>query len=163
MFPVSQHLALAQAMPNTNTAPASLSPSVEAASVQRPIVLPADLPLRRDSDEPLMGTVGYLIWLLGAAAAITVLWAVRSRRVNASGWLVKLRPAGHERALKLLATRALGPNSSLQVVQWNGKELLLGCTAQSISVLDAQPVSGTPPEKTGGAGVPAAPTHREAP
>lgn len=91
-----------------------------------------------------MGTAGYVVWLLAVIAGIAVLWAVRSRQGNAAGWLMKLRPGDHEPVLDVLATRQLGPSSSLQVVKWADKEFLLGCTPQSISVLDlrAMPQTG---------------------
>lgn len=133
VFAPSQR-AVAQSAPHIPSA----SPQAPSSTQSSPKSLPADLPLRRDGDTPEMGSAGYVVWLLAVIAAIAVLWAVRSRQGNSAGWLMKLRSGDHAPALKLLATRQLGPSSSLQVVTWADKEFLLGCTAQSISVLDSR-------------------------
>lgn len=126
--------AVAQSAPHASSA----SPQAPSSAQLSPKSLPADLPLRRDESSPSMGSAGYVVWLLAVIAAMAVLWAVRSRQGNSAGWLMKLRSGDHEPALKLLATRQLGPSSSLQVVKWADKEFLLGCTPQSISVLDSR-------------------------
>jgi flagellar biogenesis protein FliO len=91
----------------------------------------------RNTSSPAMGSMGYLVWLLVVGAAIALLWAVRSQRGAGLGWL-KARPGEHKTVLNVLGTRPLGPGSSLQVVRWGGKEFLLGCTPQSIQVLDSR-------------------------
>lgn len=113
------------------------------------VSLPADLPLRRDSDSPTMTSTGYLIWLLAVVAAAALLWAVRSQRGAGFGWLMRSRRDNHQTTLSVLGVRSLGPSSSLQVVRWGEKEFLLGCTSQSICVLDSRSLPDTADLGTG--------------
>jgi flagellar biogenesis protein FliO len=117
------------------------------------VSLPADLPLRRDADSPAMTSMGYVIWLLVVVAGAALLWAVRSQRGAGFSWLMRPRRDDHQTALSVLGARSLGPSSSLQVVRWGGKEFLLGCTSQSICVLDSRVLPGTAGNENSGAGV----------
>ncbi len=103
--------------------------------------MPAQLPLRRDTDSPAIGIAGYSVWLLAILAVTAGVWAVRARGGKVSSWRLRLRP-GNERALKLVNAQSLGTIGSLQVVQWDGRELLLGCTPHSIRLLDSRPAPG---------------------
>lgn len=115
--------------------------------------MPADLPLRRDVDSPTMASMGYVVWLLVVVAGAALLWAVRSQRGAGFSWLMRPRRDDHQTALSVLGARPLGPGSSLQVVRWGGKEFLLGCTSQSICVLDSRVLPGTAGLENAGAGV----------
>ncbi|HSV35324.1 MAG TPA: flagellar biosynthetic protein FliO [Ramlibacter sp.] len=88
-----------------------------------------------------MGAGGYALWLLVVLAGVAVLWALRSRGGAMPGWL-RGRMGAQACDLAVVSSRVLGPNASVQVIRWNGKELLLGCTSQSISVLDSKPAAG---------------------
>jgi len=120
-------------------APAAASAPAPAASSG----LPADLPLRRDADLP--GPAGnFGPWLVVLGVALGGLWLVRRARApGRAGWPFAARSQAAELPT-VLASRSLGPHGSLQVVAWNGKELLLGCSAQAITVLDSRPVGSQP-------------------
>lgn len=104
--------------------------------------LPADLPLRRDSDADSVVPVGYGAWLVVLALALGGLFVVRQSRGGKSAWgLPRLRAANACAGPKVIAVRVLGAQTSLQVVEWNGKEMLLGCSPQGVNLLDSRPVS----------------------
>lgn len=107
--------------------------------------LPAQLPLRRDPDTSAMGIAGYTIWLLAVLAVMAAVWAVRARGGKMPSW--RLRPGG-EPALKLVHAQSLGTIGSLQLVHWNGRELLLGCTSHSIRLLDSRSIPGQNAQQT---------------
>lgn len=122
--------AAAEALPGAPGASAALRPTPKSA-------LPAELPLRRASEG--FGAAGYGGWMILLALAVGGLWLVRSgvgRR-----WMLPVRAhAGtQEGRPSVVAVRALGPHTSLQVVRWNGKDLLLGCSQQCVTVLDSRP------------------------
>lgn len=103
--------------------------------------LPADLPVRRHSDEDSVVPVGYGAWLVVLALALGGLFVVRQSRKGKSAWLPRLRAANAGAGPRVIAVRVLGAQTSLQVVQWNGKEMLLGCSPQGVNLLDSRPVS----------------------
>jgi hypothetical protein len=73
--------------------------------------------------------------LLVAAAAVGFI-AMRRKIWGAKGtgpgWL---RPAPLPGTPKPLGRTSLTQQASLHVVEWHGEELLLGCTAQAVSLL----------------------------
>lgn len=98
--------------------------------------LPADLPLRRASDGFRLADHGGWIFLLALAAG--GVWVARSS--TGRRWVLPLRapPATQDGRPSVVSVRALGPHASLQVVRWNGKELLLGCSTQCVTLLDSR-------------------------
>lgn len=101
--------------------------------------LPADLPLRRDSEPASAIPAGYGAWLLVLVLALGGLLALRQARRGKGRWLAGLRGTDAGGAPKVLAVKLLGAHASLQVVEWNGKEILLGCSPQAVTVLDSRP------------------------
>jgi flagellar protein FliO/FliZ len=100
--------------------------------------LPADLPLRRDVDSGAMPTAGYAIWFLFALGAIAVVASVTLRRGRKPAWIARFGRRNAPAGIEVLASTTLGAGSSLQLVRWGERELLLGCTAQSIRLLDSR-------------------------
>lgn len=94
------------------------------------------IPLRRDAPagDSVAETLGWAALLvIGAAgAALVILRRGVLPRIRAGAWLRS--PAGNS-GPKVLGRTALTQQASLHVVEWQGEELLLGCTAQSVSVL----------------------------
>ena len=116
---------------------AQVEPPAVAASGQSQF---PQIPLRRDTAAgPSMGeSVGWTVLVLVALAGAGLV-LVRRRAVfgaRASGWL---RPEPARSSPKLLARTALTPQASLHVVEWQGEELLLGCTPQTMAVLARRP------------------------
>jgi hypothetical protein len=103
--------------------------------------LPADLPLRRDSDEDSVVPAGYGPWLVVLALALGGLCLVWKARGGKSAWLSRLRAANASTGPRVVAVKVLGAHTSLQVVEWNGKEMLLGCSPQGVNLLDSRLVS----------------------
>lgn len=108
-----------------------------AASSPGEMRLSADLPLRRDSEPASAVSPGYGAWLLVLVLALGGLFALR--RGGKGRWLAGLRGTDAGGAPKVLAVKVLGAHASLQVVEWNGKEILLGCSSQAVTVLDSRP------------------------
>lgn len=53
--------------------------------------------------------------------------------------LASIRVTRRQRALQVLATQTLGDRRMLTVVEWKGRELLLGVTPQEIALLATAP------------------------
>jgi hypothetical protein len=134
-----------QARAQAATAPLPAA-SPQAVPAVKP-VLPADLPLRRDAQPGLGSGAGYAVWLvlLAGAGAWAWIWSVR-RRGAAPEWLGRWVPAGSPGVLQLLASKPLAPHCSLHVVRWGGRELLVGCTPQAVTLLETREAAA--PEQT---------------
>lgn len=100
--------------------------------------LASNLPLRRDAasatETGSWTTSGLLVALTGAAGA-WAWWRRSARRRPAAA-----SDAG-KTAIQRLASQALTPQASVHAVRWNGEELLLGCTAQQVTLLSRKPVA----------------------
>ena len=73
-------------------------------------------------------------------AATTLGW------FGALGAALKRLPPPQNAGPARLASMAPTPQASVHVVQWQGEELLLGCTAQGVSLLARRPA---PPAEGG--------------
>lgn len=95
------------------------------------------LPLRRDGDDAGMGWT--VLAFLAALGAIAFIVSARVRR-NGLGGLGAAGLLGNKvQRLEVLERRSLNTASTVCLVRWDGEELLLGCTAQSVSVLSRRP------------------------
>ena len=111
--------------------------------------IPLALPVRRD-DSLAWQTGG--VGVFGALAMVMLILALGVWWLRRGGWA---QVAGNDAAggggwRRLMAARAatplrviesarLTPRSSVHVVQWHGREWLLGCTEQGITVIGQQP------------------------
>jgi hypothetical protein len=106
-----------------------------AATASSPSSCP-QIPLKRNSDSnaSMLGSLGWtgLLLAAGAAAAFVGIGRKRTGKVPGLAWL---RSAVEPGTPKPLGRTILTPHSSLHVVEWNGEELLLGCTPHSVSLL----------------------------
>lgn len=96
--------------------------------------MPGSLPLRKEAESPDTGLwlpAVVLLALLGVAGGIAV-WQ-RGAGALTSGWKRPAREA--RRGPDRLSSLVLTPQASVHVVQWQGEELLIGCTAQQVTVL----------------------------
>jgi flagellar biogenesis protein FliO len=103
--------------------------------------LPATLPLRRDAStaaEPANWGFSLLLLAVTGAAGGWMLW-----RRGARGRLLPVR--AESAGVQRLTSQALTAQASVHAVQWHGEELLLGCTAQQVTLLGRRPV--TPKEE----------------
>ncbi|WP_435440411.1 flagellar biosynthetic protein FliO [Variovorax sp. RB2P76] len=113
--------------------------------------IPLALPVRRD-DSPAWQTGG--VGVFGALSMVMLVLALVVWWLRRSGWAQVAGNAGEPVAgggwRRLMAARAtaqlrviesarLTPRSSVHVVQWHGREWLLGCTEQGITVIGQQP------------------------
>jgi flagellar biogenesis protein FliO len=130
----------AQQAPAGQVKPSAAPPPQVAASAQNPAAsqLPADLPLRREADSSATASAGYVIWILTILGSVALLAAFGLRRGIGPDWLARFRPIDRQPVLKVVSATALGSGSSLQVVRWGDREMLLGCTPQSIRLLDSR-------------------------
>ena len=122
--------------------------------------LAAAIPLRRDGTAAEPGAVGVLWPVAGLAALFAVLaWAARARpllrwQTGFARGRSGRRPSsaddpGAARLLVLQSAR-LGPSHSLHVVQWQGRQLLVGASAGTCCVLaQARAVQGDGPNRSG--------------
>lgn len=115
---------------------AQIAPAASAASAPRPF---SQIPLRRDSadDGSAAASAGWAVLFVALVAGGGLLMIRRRAGGGTSGsWL--RHPAGQQLP-KALGRVPLTPQASLHVVEWQGEELLLGCTAQSVSVVARRP------------------------
>jgi len=96
--------------------------------------LPGNLPLRKEAEPPdraLWMPAVLLLALVGVAGGIAV-W-----QRGAGVFTAALRRPAREprRGPERLSSLVLTPQASVHVVQWQGEELLIGCTAQQLTVL----------------------------
>ena len=129
--------------------------------------MPSAIPLRRDpptSDES-SSSLPLLISLPIVLLCLTVFWAYRRyRQRNSSNtengaklgvellrpWEKWFKPnlgAG----VKLLGSTRLTQNHSLHVLQWQGREILIGCAGPSMVVVATHPIA--PQSEVQGSGV----------
>ncbi len=97
----------------------------------------SQLPLRRDTGlgESIAESAGWAVLFVAVLAAAGFVM-VRRRALPGLGpgshWL---RPAAKTSVPKALWRTSLTQQASLHLVEWQGEELLLGCTPQSVSLL----------------------------
>lgn len=111
-------------------------PAVASAQAQDKGSLASTLPLRRDADHVQgPGSWATPALLVGLTGGAWVVWRRFGRR-RARG----LRD-GERSNVQRLASQALTPHASVHAVRWNGEELLLGCTAQQVTLLSRRPAA----------------------
>jgi hypothetical protein len=105
--------------------------------------LPGQLPLRKDPEPVDAGTwlpALVLLALLVAAGGLAV-WH-RGGAALAAAMKRTLR-SEHRPGPARVSSVALTPQASIHVVHWQGEELLLGCTAQQVTLLARKPGAAT--------------------
>ena len=148
--------------PEMSTTPEKVAPangpatsSAESAPTDRPVMrLSEELPLRR-GDSPIWKSDGvhpFAALSIVLALAMVCAWFMWYRKRRGAGrrpgtsaasgragnwmfWRPWVMP-GKPGEFRVLQSTRLGPRSSLHVVEWQGQQLLLGCTEQSITTLD---------------------------
>lgn len=135
------------------TQPAALGQSVPAAATSSSQTQFPQLPLKRDPalDAPTAQSLGWTALLLAAAAAAAFVVIRRKRWAGKGPGAAWLRSAVKPGTPKLLGRTLLAPQSSLHVVEWNGEELLLGCTPHAVSLLGRRSIDPGPDEPGSGA------------
>ncbi|WP_325546936.1 flagellar biosynthetic protein FliO [Ramlibacter sp.] len=130
---------------SATSAPASSASGspVSASSVAAAPGMPADLPLRRDDAFP--SSPGYGVWIALMLFAFAAFAFVRALKSGKLPWRVPVAGDARSPAPRVVAARQLTPQANLQVVQWNGKEFLLACTAHSVTVVDSRGIEGPAP------------------
>jgi hypothetical protein len=125
--------------------------NIPAAAGSSPTSFP-HLPLKRDSNSnPLaVESFGWTALLLSAAAAAAFALVRRKSRTGKDGRPSWLRSVAKPGTPKLLSRTMLTQQSSLQVIEWNGEELLLGCTPHNVSLLDRRPSDSTRDDRISG-------------
>lgn len=112
--------------------------------------LPASLPLRRDggtlADSTGVGALrgGFLVLLLlGGGSWCLWRWLLARRSQPESSikeWRKWLFAAVPSSGVKVLESTRLTTRASLHVVQWDGKEWLVGCTEHGLNLLAERPI-----------------------
>ena len=95
--------------------------------------LPASLPLRRDAaraSEPVPWASAAWILAFTGVAGGWLAWRRLARPRHGAG-----SPGRPREAVVRLHSQALTPHASVHSVRWNGEVLLVGCTAQAVTVL----------------------------
>ncbi|WP_423837604.1 flagellar biosynthetic protein FliO [Variovorax terrae] len=112
-------------------------------------ILPADIPLRRDSatnaasnSDVYMIVVGVLLLLCA------VVWIGRRirqppRGSRAPGWPTWLK-VPDQKCLRVVSSVRLTPQHSAHVVEWQGRQWLIGCAGEAITLIAGQPNDGSP-------------------
>lgn len=114
---------------------------------RRVVRIPSEIPVRRGHEPGEAG--GRPLGLLVAAGILVVagtVWARVRRRNSGPGtearagtagwtWWRWLRTARSSGDARLVQSFRLTPRASVHVVRWDGKELLLGCADQAVTVL----------------------------
>lgn len=138
---------------------AQAAPDVPAASS----ALPSSLPVRRDT-APVWETGG--IGVLGALSVVLVVagalaWGLRRGMATSpktADWSSVLRgrwlllggksPSGRpQEELRMVRSLRLTPRASVHVVEWNGRQWLVGASEQAVSLLGerSSPCTGSDP------------------
>lgn len=107
-------------------------PLVRAAAEPKEVVgIPETIPLKREASREAFGSNGWEWGMLGLLlVAVAILGAYR--KMKPSG---RLTGAGDKVMLQRLASQALTPQASVHCIRWKGEDLLVGCTAGSVTLL----------------------------
>ncbi len=128
----------------------------------RPARLSPDIPLRRDDTASGSAVPASSSWTsmlaLAALGAALVFWTLRGRRGAAGrrappgggsadaadGWPAPLRAwlssRGAGPTVRVLGSQRITARHSVHVLQWRGREYLVGCGEQGLTVVDSRPV-----------------------
>lgn len=109
-------------------------PATDRAST--PAALPASLPLRREP-EPAAGGGS---WMVASGALVLLAFGGTLMAGRRRGWRWLQVPARHEPGPVRTASQSLTAQASVHAIRWNDEELLLGCTAQQVTVLARRPL-----------------------
>lgn len=131
--------------------PGAGSAVAEAAPVA--VQIPSDIPVRRDRDPRAPGPAGTAPALLSVALAILAggaLWGLRrarggGRRTRGRGSWTRWLGQEDEGVLRLVQSRQLTARASVHVLRWGGREWLLGCGDQQVTLLGEQPMATASP------------------
>lgn len=115
------------------------------------VSIPPNIPVKRDSVDATANDADTRWWMALAFIAGLVAWGVvvARRRGKLSSdketWTPWRGLSAHvaQREIRRIASTRLTPRHSLHVIEWNGKQLLLGCTEQSVNLLSEAPAEPT--------------------
>jgi hypothetical protein len=124
--------------------------------------LPADLPLKRESSQAPAGSRAATPFVLAATLLVFGGAALLRRYSRAAkgqpatdrslaAWLRRFSPSAQEHSLRVLQSARLTARASVHVLKWDGREWLIGCTEQGVTVM-GQRISAAS-QATGGAGI----------
>ena len=137
----SEAAAAAQApAPNDGSRLSQLAPAAPT------VRFPADLPLRRETSSGLGGGhPGAAVVVLLVMVALGGMALLHGRRRlppagptgerGLAAWIRGLGAAGSEKRLRILQSVRLTGHSSVHVLRWDGREWLIGCGEQGVTVL----------------------------
>ena len=122
------------------------STPLEALRGRSSVRLSADLPLRREPSQALAVGRAPALVVLAAIMLVFVGGALLRRQGRAVGrgpavavrlasWLRTLSPAEPKRTLRVLQSARLTARASVHVLQWDGREWLVGCSEQGMTVM----------------------------
>ncbi|WP_390342944.1 flagellar biosynthetic protein FliO [Variovorax boronicumulans] len=107
--------------------------------------LPPGIPVKRDTDSSNVDDeISVRWWLAAVCIGGLAAWGfvmVRRRDKGAAvtgAWLgrwTQLAEPGAPREIRRIASTRLTARHSLHVIEWNGRQLLLGCTDQAVQLL----------------------------
>lgn len=105
--------------------------------------LPGQLPLRKDPEPVDAGTWLPALGLLALLVAAGGLAAWHRGGSTLAAAMKRTLRGEHRPGPARVSSVALTPQASIHVVHWQGEELLLGCTAQQVTVLARAPGAAT--------------------
>ncbi|QHI99157.1 hypothetical protein GT347_14935 [Xylophilus rhododendri] len=118
--------------------------------------LPSSIPVRREEPEgtPTIAAAVLLVLVLIAAVALQRHWlrqrkappAARAQTTHGGTLRRLFAPVLAAPEFSVRSSRRLTPRASLHLVEWRGRQLLLGCTDAGIAVLDRQPAPASAPD-----------------
>ena len=101
------------------------------------------LPLRRDVEDSGVGWK--VLAFLGVVGVAAFLISARGRKAGRPWALPGLASAAWPKArpqrIEIVERRHLNAACTVCLVRWDGEEVLLGCTSQSVSVISRRPVA----------------------
>jgi Flagellar biosynthesis protein, FliO len=145
-----------QDRPTDASIAAAARPGASVAASQ-PGTLSSALPLQRDAD-PVgsgLGPVQALVLIVFLVICIGLLWQ-RQVRLRGSGlwqkngWWRLISPA-KPNGLRVIQSASLTPRASVHVVQWDGREWLVGCTERGLTELGQRVLPAAPDPQPGSA------------
>lgn len=137
-----------------------LVPALNSTSTHKSVGISTGLPLKREAETATGGGravagLSLSVAILVLAGAAVLRWKAGVRPPASSGaarglgaWLHRAGAGVAAERLRVLQSARLTAHASVHVVQWDGRDWLLGCTEQGMTVIEQR---GSPPSAGPGA------------
>lgn len=134
--------------------PVAAVASQEGASAAQ-VHIPESIPVRREKRSSVEGPSPFRALVLFAMLGVVGVIVIRKYRPQlggssaSRGWGTRilgrwLTPGSREGGVRLVQSVRLTPKSTVHVLEWDGREILVGCNDQEMTLLGERKASGEP-------------------